>query len=222
MNVLVVAAHPDDEVLGAGATIHSLARQGANVYACVVSMESVTREDGLLAKMLESHRTLGIKGAYYGDFECMRLKDADHHSIVMLIESAIRKSRPDVVITHHPADVHIDHQIVAECCLEAIRLPQRQIEDVPRIRGMLSMEVPSSTDWNADASKLRFVPNAYREVDADDIAAKMDALAVYDGVIRERPHPRSREAIESLAVVRGANFGVGLAEAFQQVFGEVI
>ena len=221
MNVLVVAAHPDDEVLGAGATIHSLVRHGDSVHVCVLSAESVTRESGLLEKMHESHKVLGVSSAVCGEFECMKLKDADHHSIVKLIESSIRKTQPDVVITHHPADVHIDHQVVAECCLEAIRLPQRQTEDLRKIRRVLAMEVPSSTDWGADPSKARFVPNVYREVEPEDIEAKISSLSVYEGVLRERPHPRSKCALESLSAVRGAMFGVCLAEAFQLVLEEI-
>lgn len=220
MNVLVIAAHPDDEALGAGASIHRLAKEGHNVSVCLASHKSVTREDGLRSKALVSNGILGVNKTFFGSFDCMRFKDARHHDLVKFIENAIRDTKPDVVITHHPSDVHQDHQILAECSLEAVRLPQRQTEELPAIRRVMFMEVPSSTDWNGGSDQ--FMPNAFIEVGDDDIAAKISAIGVYEAVIRREPHPRSRRAIEALATIRGARFGVRSAEAFQQVFGEAI
>ena len=193
MRYLIVAAHPDDEVLGAGATIHKLAKQGHEIYVCMMSHWSPTRDDNLEDGIKESHRILGVKKAYIGDFGCMRFKDADHHEIVRFIESCIKDCLPEALITHHPADIHVDHGITAECCLEAAKLPQRGIIDIPKIRNISFMEVPSSTDWNINTSNGTFVANSFEEVTEQDIEAKIRAIEVYKDVMRSKPHPRSRE-----------------------------
>lgn len=218
MRYLIVAAHPDDEVLGAGATIHKLARQGHEVYVCMMSHWSPTRDDNLEEGIKESHRIIGVKKAYIGDFGCMRFKDADHHEIVRFIESCIKDCLPEVLITHHPADVHIDHGITTECCMEAAKLPQRGIIDMPYIRSICFMEVPSSTDWNINTSNGKFVANSYEEVTEQDLEAKIRAIEVYKDVMRSRPHPRCTDSIFAKAVCRGCESGYEYAEAFQTVF----
>lgn len=215
---LIVAAHPDDEVLGAGALIHKVASQGDRVYVCLLSHWSPTRDDNLKEGIQESHKKLGVSKAYVGDFGCMRFKDEDHHAIVRFIESAIKDCQPDILITHHPADIHVDHGITAECCLEAAKLPQRQIADVLPIKKIMFMEVPSSTDWNISTANGVFIPNAFVPVEKDDVYAKMEAIAVYKDVLRKHPHPRSMETLDALALIRGSQCGSYYAEAFQLVF----
>lgn len=219
MRYLIVAAHPDDEVLGAGALIHSAARNGDEVYVCLLSHWSPTRDDNLDDGINESHSILGVKKNYVADFGCMRFKDADHHEIVRFIESCIKDCKPDVLVTHHPADIHIDHGITAECCLEAAKLPQRQIVNVPAIQKVMFMEIPSSTDWNISTANGVFAPNTFIGVESEDISAKIKAVGVYKDVIRQRPHPRSEASLNALAVVRGSQCGKKYAEAFQLVFG---
>lgn len=219
MRYLIVAAHPDDEALGAGATIHHLASRGDEISVCLLSHWSPTRDDNLEEGIKKSHAILGVSKSYVGDFGCMRFKDEDHHAIVRFIEAAIKDCKPDVIITHHPADVHVDHGITAECCLEAAKLPQRLIADVPPIKKIMFMEVPSSTDWNINPVSGTFVPNMFVEVKDPDISAKIDSIDVYDKVLRARPHPRSVANLNALSIVRGSQAGVNYAEAFQLVFG---
>lgn len=219
MRYLIVAAHPDDEALGAGATIHALASAGHEVYVCLLSYWSPTREDKLREGIRKSHEILGVQKVYLGDLVCMKFKDADHYEIVRFIESSIKDCQPDVVITHHPADIHIDHCVTAECCLEAVKLPQRQICNINPIKKIMFMEVPSSTDWNISTANHGFIPNVFMEVTKTDILTKLDSIAVYENVLRERPHPRSEENIKALATVRGSQAGVKYAESFQLVFG---
>lgn len=218
MRYLIVAAHPDDEALGAGATMHKLASEGHDVCVCLLSHWSPTRDDNLEEGIAKSHAILGVAKSYVGDFGCMRFKDADHHEIVRFIEAAIKDCQPDVIITHHPGDVHVDHGITAECCLEAVKLPQRQIVDINPIKKVLFMEVPSSTDWNISPANGLFTPNTFSQVSNKDITAKIESIAVYDNVLRDRPHPRSISNIEALSVVRGSQAGFRTAEAFQLAF----
>ena len=218
MKYLIVAAHPDDEVLGAGATMHKAALHGNEVYVCLLSHWSPTRDDNLEDGIASSHAILGVKKSYVGDFGCMRFKDEDHHAIVRFIEAAIMDCQPDVLYTHHPAEIHIDHGITAECCIEAARLPQRQICNLSAIKDICFMEVPSSTDWNINPTLASFTANWFISVSDDDIEAKLSAIDVYDNVLRKPPHPRSIVGIQSLATIRGCQSGTQLAEAFQSVF----
>lgn len=219
MRYLIVAAHPDDEALGAGALIHNAASKGDEVYVCLLSHWSPTRDDDLEEGIKKSHSILGVTKSYVGDFGCMRFKDADHHEIVRFIECCIRDCHPDVLITHHPADIHVDHGVTAECCLEAAKLPQRQIAKVPPIKKIMFMEVPSSTDWNISPANGYFTPNLFVNVTDEDLDAKMKSISVYANVMREYPHPRSETNISALSVVRGSQAGMPFAEAFQLVFG---
>lgn len=218
MKYLIVAAHPDDEALGAGAMIHHMTARGNEVFVCLLSHWSPTRDDNLKDGISRSHQILNVTKSYIGDFGCMRFKDADHHEIVRFIEACIKDCQPDVLITHHPADIHIDHGITAECSIEAAKLPQRQICALPPIKNICFMEVPSSTDWNINPAKAPFAANLFIPVSDDDVRAKISAADVYDNVIREQPHPRSFAGIQSLATVRGCQCGVPFAEAFQSVF----
>lgn len=219
MRYLIVASHPDDEVLGAGAMMHKASGNGDEIYVCLLSHWSPTRDDNLAGGIASSHAILGVKKSYVGDFGCMRFKDEDHHAIVRFIESVIVDCQPDVLITHHPADVHVDHGITSECCMEASKLPMRQIANIRPIRKIMYMEVPSSTDWNVSTANGVFVPNVFVGVSEEDLAEKVKAVGVYKDVIRKAPHPRSREVINAMAVLRGSQSGLMAAESFQLVFG---
>lgn len=220
MRILVVAAHPDDEALGAGAMLHNVCHNGNGdeAYVCLLSHWSPTRDDDLLEGIRKSHEILGIRKQYIGDFGCMQFNVSDHHQIVRFIEAAIRDCTPDIIITHHPSDIHIDHGVTAECCMEAAKLPQRQITGIRDIKNVCFMEVPSSTDWNINHTTGPFMPNTYFPVTREDIVSKYKAISVYDDVIRENPHPRSMKSLAALATVRGSQSGTPYAEAFQSVF----
>lgn len=215
---LFVVAHPDDEILGAGATISKLVRNGCDVHVCVLSCECNTRTDDLVPVMTKTHKELGVRKTYVGNFGCLRFKDEDHHTVVKFIEKSIAESRPDVVVTHHPSDLNNDHYIASICCQEAVRLPQRQIGYSKRIKKFMYMEVPSETDFALNAAWGRFAPNCYCKVKKSDVDKKIALLKSYDNIIREVPHPRSEQNIAALSIVRGSEIGYSHAEAFQVVF----
>lgn len=215
---LFVVAHPDDELLGAGATISKLVRKGCYVAICVLSCECNTRTDDLSAAMLKTHTELGISKTFTAKFGCLRFKDEDHHTMVKFIEMAIRETKPTVVVTHHPSDLNNDHYIASICCQEAARLPQRQIGYTNRIKKMMFMEVPSETDFALNSAWGRFTPNCYQKVKSSDVSKKISLLKEYDNIVRNPPHPRSEKNIEALSIVRGSESGYEHAEAFQIVF----
>lgn len=225
MNYLVVVAHPDDEVLGAGSTIYKLTREGHTVDICIMSTEAKARafrpEDNELNDDLDaSARMIGIRKKYEGTFPNIEMNTESHLHLVQFIEKAIAESEPDVVITHHPSDTNNDHLHTSMACQAAIRLFQRRPEMKP-LREFWYMEVLSSTEWSVNTSMNRFLPNTYVEVGREGVEMKIRALAQYRGVMRPYPHPRSEEALMGLAAYRGAQSGCDYAEAFECVLRRI-
>jgi LmbE family N-acetylglucosaminyl deacetylase len=138
--------------------------------------------------------------------------------MVIDIETSINETRPDFIFTHHPGDINTDHAWTSFACQEAARAAQRGRDYDHRLRCLAYMEVQSSTDWHLNPAASPFTPNYFVEVSPEALEKKIEALAVYENVIREAPHPRSVEALRALPVVRGAQGGFRLAEAFQVAF----
>ena len=225
MNYLIVVAHPDDEVLGAGATIHKLAQEGHTVDVCIMCTEAKARafrpEDNELNDDMDSSlKMLGVRNKYEGTFPNIEMNNEPHLHLVQFIEKAIAQTEPDVVITHHPSDTNNDHLHTSLACQAAIRLFQRR-PDMKPLSEFWYMEVLSSTEWAVNTSMNRFVPNTYVEVGKEGIQKKVDALAAYRGVMRPYPHPRSNEALFGLAAYRGAQAGCDHAEAFECVLRRI-
>lgn len=219
MSYLVVVAHPDDEVLGAGATIYRLSQLGKEVNVCIMSAQAMARanrpSDSELKDDMEAClRMLGIKHIILGNFPNIMLNTVPHLELVQFIETAILETGADVVITHHPADSNNDHMHTSIACQAAVRLFQRRREVLP-LKELLYMEVLSSTEWALNTAVADFRPNTFVEVGYEAVEMKIEALSRYRGVMRDYPHPRSREAITGLAAYRGSQAGCMYAEAFE-------
>ena len=225
MNYLIVVAHPDDEVLGAGATIKKLTEAGNAVDLCIMCSEAKARafrpEDSELdADLKNASQILGIRNIYEGAFPNIEMNTEPHLQLVQFIEQAIIKSGAEIIITHHPADTNNDHMHTSLACQAAARLFQRRTE-IPALKELWYMEVPSSTEWSFNTAMNRFMPNLYIEVGKSLVDIKLEALNTYRGVMRAYPHPRSREAIEGVAAYRGSQSGCEYAEAFECVFRRI-
>ena len=221
MKYLIVVAHPDDEVLGAGASIYKWTRNGDVVDVCLMCTEAKARAFRPNDQELDddTHSALsflGVNKTYEGRFPNIEMNTVPHLQLVQHIEKAIQESAPDIVITHHPADTNNDHLQTSLACQEAIRLFQRRPE-VKRIREVWYMEVPSCTEWAINSAMQKFNPNCFVEVGSEGVAAKNKALSMYRGVMRPYPHPRSEAAITGLAAYRGSQWGLNYAEAFEVV-----
>ncbi len=221
MKYLIVVAHPDDEVLGAGASIFKWTRSGDAVDVCIMSTEAKARSLRPKDKELDddlnaSSNYLGISRKFEGSFPNIEMNTVSHLKLVQFIEGAIMASQPDIIITHHPADTNNDHLQTSMACQEAIRLFQRR-PDVKRVKEVWYMEVPSCTEWKINNAMASFNPNIFVEVGKNGVDAKVKALSMYRGVMRPYPHPRSVEYISGLAAVRGSQWGVNYAEAFEVV-----
>lgn len=219
MKYLLVVAHPDDETLGAGASMWKWSHNGDTVDVCIMCTEAKARafrpEDNELDDDKNaSNKFLGVNKIYEGTFPNIEMNTVPHLKLVQFIESAIRESEPDIIITHHPADTNNDHLQTSMACQEAIRLFQRQ-PTVKAISEFWYMEVGSASDWNLNSAFNAFRPNVYVEIGKEGVDAKVKALSMYRGVMRPYPHPRSNEAMEGLAAWRGSQTGCMYAEAFE-------
>ena len=220
MQYLVVVAHPDDEVLGAGATIRKLANEGHKVAVAIMDGNAAARKD-LSQTLKEDEKQamdmLGVNKVYSADFPNIKMNTVAHLELVQFIERCIEDWGAEAIITHHPSDTNNDHLMTSQAAQAACRLFQRRA-GVPSLQRVLLMEVPSSTEWSLDVSMNRFQPNLFVEIGEEGLKCKIQALEKYQGVIRPYPHPRSKEALRGLAAYRGAQAGCNYAEAFQIVF----
>lgn len=221
MKYLLVVAHPDDEVLGAGASMYKWSHEGDQIDVAIMCTEAKARafrpEDNELdADLNRSADFLGVHKKYEATFPNIEMNTIPHLKLVQFIESAIKESEPDIVISHHPSDTNNDHMITSMACQEAIRIFQRRPE-VKRIKEFWYMEVPSCTEWKINNSLKTFNPNCFVEVGKEGVDAKIKALSMYRGVMRPYPHPRSAEYITALATIRGGQWGLDYAESFEVV-----
>ena len=223
MNILFVVAHPDDEVLGAGATIHKLAQQGHRVAVATLVNQAGARahlSETLSSDQARAHEILGVEKNFAGDYPNIRMNTVPHLELVQFVESAIEEWNAECIYTHHPSDTNNDHAMTSGAVQAACRLFQRR-EGIAPLRQLVYMEVLSSTEWSLDSSAHRFIPNLFVEVGEAGLDVKLRALEAYTGVMRPFPHPRSPEAIRGLAAYRGGQAGCCWAEAFEQVFSRM-
>ncbi|WP_454970518.1 PIG-L deacetylase family protein [Dorea sp.] len=224
MNYLVVVAHPDDEVLGAGATMYKLVKEGHNVAVAIMVQHAAARaniSDTLNIDIEKAMEIIGVRKMYYADFPNIKMNTVPHLELVQFVEKCIVDFQPEVIITHHPADTNNDHTMTSIAVQAASRLFQRR-NDIPALKELLYMEVLSSTEWALDSSSNRFRPNCYYEVGKEAIDKKIQALETYKGVMRPYPHPRSEEALVGLAAYRGCQSGCNYAEAFESVLRRIV
>jgi N-acetylglucosamine malate deacetylase 1 len=222
MTYLVVVAHPDDEVLGAGATMYKLAKAGYSVNVCILSGDVNARNyrpstEELTEDVNSAMKLLGVDKVITGDFPNIEFNMIPHLKLVQFIEKAIIETNADVVFTHHPTDLNNDHLHTSLACQAAARLFQRR-SDVKPLKELLFMEIQSSTEWSLNKTMEQFSPNTFIEVGEEGISNKIEALSRYRGVMRDFPHPRSYEAIKGLAAYRGGQAGMVYSEAFESVF----
>jgi len=210
-NVLVLAAHPDDEALGCGATISRLSSGGDNVELVTFTDGASSRNklDNRIGEVEKSAEILGINKFYTGEFPDNAMDSVPLLSLCKFIEEKIIFT-PDIIFTHHPGCLNIDHKMVYNATMTVFR-PQ-----MGHKTNIYSYYVPSSTDYNP---LNNFVGNIYFEV-SDFVEKKMDCLKeVYKGEMRDSPHTRSYENVRNLMKVWGAEIGVGYAEKFQAIRG---
>lgn len=219
--ILIIAAHPDDEILGCGATIARLTTEGHEVHVMIMAegltsrqnvrnKESLKKEfDELYAMAEKANSLLGVRCLEFLGLPDNRMDSLDLLDIIKPIETKIEKFNPDDVYTHFPSDLNVDHRLLSEAVLTATRpIPGQTVKKV------YFFEVPSSTDWMfGTSSTTGFTPNVFVDVEKY-LSKKLEALNIYKSEMRPYPHARSIENLENLAKVRGSMVGFRAAEAF--------
>ena len=221
-NILVVVAHPDDELLGQGATIHKL----SNKYGCkcraIILGEGLTsrskeRDREQWEQELKEHREcihkaadiIGYDSVGIYDFPDNRFDSVDLLDIIKVVEKEKEEFQPEIIFTHHGGDLNIDHQRTFEAVMTATR-PMKE----EAVKTIITFETPSSTEWQASTDPRQSIPNLFIEVSEEDIQAKCDGMEAYKFEKREWPHPRSIRALKIRSQNWGAVIGTNLVEAF--------
>lgn len=211
--ILIVVAHPDDEVLGIGGTALNHTRKGDEVY-CLILGEGLTardkqgKTDELHENCREAGKIIGFRGLFFCKFPDNRFDSIPLLNIVKEIERYIGKIKPNIVYTHHGGDVNVDHQRTYNAVITACRPCNK---DGPK--EIYSFETPSSTEWQLDNTKV-FVPTVFEDIE-DVIEEKINAIRKYTSELRKYPHPRSEEGIKILASYRGLQSNLRFAEGLR-------
>ncbi|NIT59123.1 MAG: PIG-L family deacetylase [Aliifodinibius sp.] len=216
MQILVIAAHPDDEVLGCGGTAARFVQEGHTVTPIILCENVSVRYDPNMQGYLEecamnSAKLLGLSQPIFLRMPDQKLDTYSALEMAQILEKAIREFQPQIVFTHHGGDINKDHQIIFEATLVAARPTPTN-----GVRTVYTYETVSSTEWATPDYYARFNPNTFFDVSAT-IEPKLEAFKQYTSELREYPHPRSLEGLELRAKDWGARVGMRAAEAFQLI-----
>ena len=203
MTVLGIFAHPDDEVLGCGGTLARLAKEGHQIYICLLGVRHLVTEATQVGALLGAQKILAMQVATDQEFDSVPLL-----TLIHAIEHQLDSIHPHSIYTHHTHDLNHDHALIAKAVLTATRPKPGQC-----VKEVLMCEIPSSTEW---AFNGNFKPSVFMDI-ADTLDLKLQAMRLYESETRTFPHPRSPEALRALALYRGSIAGVQAAEAFELV-----
>ena len=222
MKILVIAAHPDDEVLGCGGTAARLVQEGHEVHFAILG-EGVTsrhaqRDDAEQSQLTRLHQQahgaaakLGVKNVVLHKLPDNRLDTVALLDVVKIVEDLVDRVRPEVIYTHHAGDLNVDHGVIHRAVLTATRPVVGQ-----RVLEIYAFEVPSSTEWAFQRIEPAFRPNVFVDI-TRTLETKIAAMECYESEARKFPHPRSPEALRALATRWGSVVGCAAAEAFELV-----
>ena len=216
MRVLVIAPHPDDEIIGVGGTIAKRAKDGDEVYVCVVTKgKSPLFNDEFIEQgrkeCRKADKKLGVKETIFLDFPAVMLETVPRYEFNGKISEVVNSIKPDEVYIPHRGDMQIDHQMVVDAAMVAVRprgnnYPKR----------VYAYETLSETGWNIPNVVNEFIPTVYEDI-TDTYEVKLEAMAIFESQLSVFPEARSIGAIEALAKYRGATVSVKAAEAFSLV-----
>lgn len=216
MKILVVAAHPDDEILGVGGTVRKHALAGDEVHLLIACEGVSMRYEGehhmrVVKQAREAAEILGAAEVLFGELPDQRLETLPRVEVYAKIEEVVGRLRPQVLYTHFGGDVNHDHGIL----FQAVQVAARPYS-APFVREVLAFETPSSTEWGTPAVQGAFVPDVFVDI-STTLEDKINAFCRYEREVRPSPHPRSPESLRARARTWGSVVGVDAAEAFMLV-----
>lgn len=217
-NILIIAPHPDDEVLGCGATMSKLAKQGHNVFVLVATNASIGAPElfgpeivcQARSEAIKAHKMLGVKDTSFLEFPAPALDQYPSYKMANEMAAVIKKYSIDTVFIPHRGDCHIDHKIIHECAMVACRPLANST-----VKAVYAYETLSETEWGEPVSADAFVPNKYVTFSEDEFSIKLQAMSCFKSQLYAFPASRSLEAIEALAKYRGATVSKMRAESFE-------
>lgn len=218
--ILIIAAHPDDEVLGCFGTVARLIQEGYEAYTLILGEGKTSRDEErqvenkkdeiavLNNEILNANNAIGIKKVFVESFPDNRFDSVDLLDIIKVISKVKDEVNPDIIFTHYEHDLNIDHQITYKAVVTATRPMQDEC-----VKEIYSFEILSSTEWSYPIS---FSPDTYYDI-SDTLDVKVKAMREYTSELCEFPHPRSLEGIELNAKHQGMRVGKKAVEAFKSI-----
>lgn len=220
--ILLVVAHPDDELLGLGGAMYRLIHEFKAEVKVIILGEGITSRADVRdpeawkaelkvhrQNIAEAQRAIGFQGVSIFDFPDNRFDTVALLDIIKVVEKEKQDFSAEVIFTHHGGDVNIDHQRTFEAVITACRPMSEE-----KVRTIITFETPSGTEWRSPTDPRHFHPNIFLEISEEALNAKIKGMESYEFERRPYPHPRSPEALKILAQRHGVTVGVPLAEAF--------
>ncbi len=223
MKYLIIAAHPDDEILGCGGSMAKWIKEGHDVYILIMAEGATSRDlvrdrkkrteelNSLKLCANKAAKILGINTIELLDCPDNRMDSMNLLDVTKIVEKYVSKYNPDVIVTHHIGDTNIDHQVIHQAVITACRPTPKN-----KIKRILSFEVQSSTEWQSPVFNRPFIPNWFEDI-SKTLSLKLQALEAYKPEMMKWPHARSIKSAEHLAKLRGSSIGIEASEAFMLV-----
>ncbi len=216
MNIMVIAPHRDDEIIGVGGTIAKYSSQGDFVFVCVLThgVEPICKpelDEKIKSECVEADKLLGVKKTIFLDFPAAMLETIPRNVINDALTKTIQEIEPDIVYIPHRGDMQLDHKLTVDAAMVALRPKYSHV-----VKKIYAYETLSETGWDVPNVTNQFIPTSYNNI-TDYLDLKIRAMQVFTTQIAEYPNPRSSEAIRALAMHRGANVNLFAAEAFSLV-----